>query len=153
MADLPWWQVFDDPALQALIREGIANNLDLRIASARVVEARALAGIAKSYLYPGGQRRLRRRPGEQKSRVGDPALNEDVVPDRTYNNIALNGTLSWEVDLFGRLRRGREAAVAQYLATEQGRKAVIVTLVGDIASTYFFAPRTRPAARDRPADA
>jgi outer membrane protein, multidrug efflux system len=137
MADLPWWQVFEDPALHALIREGIANNLDLRIASARVLEARALAGIAKSYLYPevnvgfGGT-------GEQKSRVGDPALKEEVVPDRTYNNIVLNGTLSWEVDLFGRLRRGREAADAQYLASEHGRKAVIVTLVGDIASTYFF---------------
>ena len=52
MADLPWWQVFEDPVLQALIREAIANNLDLRIASARVVESRALAGIAKSYLYP-----------------------------------------------------------------------------------------------------
>jgi outer membrane protein, multidrug efflux system len=137
MADLPWWQVFEDPALHALIREGVANNLDLRIASARVLEARALAGIAKSYLYPevnvgfGGT-------SEQKSRVGDPALKEDVVPDRTYNNIVLNGTLSWEVDLFGKLRRGREAAVAQYLASEQGRRAVIVTLVGDIASAYFF---------------
>jgi outer membrane protein, multidrug efflux system len=136
MADLPWWQVFEDPALQGLIREGIANNLDLRIASARVLEARALAGIAKSYLYPevnvgfGGT-------SEQKSRVGDPALKEELVPDRVYNNIVLNGTLSWEVDLFGKLRRGREAAVAQYLASEQGRKAVIVTLVGDIASTYI----------------
>jgi outer membrane protein, multidrug efflux system len=137
MADLPWWQVFDDSVLQALIRDGVANNLDLRIASARVLEARALAGIAKSYLYPevnvgfGGT-------GEQKSRVADPALPENIVPDRVYNNVALNGALSWEIDLFGRLRRSREAAVAQYLASEQGRRAVIVTLVGDIASTYFF---------------
>ncbi len=52
VADLHWWQLFEDPALQALIRDGIANNLDLRVASARVVEARALAGVAKSYLYP-----------------------------------------------------------------------------------------------------
>ena len=52
LADLPWFQVFDDPALQALIREAIANNLDLRAAVARVEEARARAGIAKSYLYP-----------------------------------------------------------------------------------------------------
>ncbi len=137
MADLPWWQAFEDPALHALIREGIANNLDLRIASARVLEARALAGVAKSYLYPEVNLGFG-ATSEQKSRVGDPKLNEETVPDRTYNNIALNGTLSWEVDLFGRLRRGREAAVAQYLASEQGRRAVIVTLVGDIASTYFY---------------
>jgi multidrug efflux system outer membrane protein len=55
VADLSWWQLFQDPALQALIREGVANNFDLRIASARVVEARALAGIAKSFL--SGDRR------------------------------------------------------------------------------------------------
>lgn len=137
MADVPWWQVFQDPALQTLIREGIANNLDLKSASARVAESRALAGIAKSYLYPDvgvgfGV------SGEQKSRVGDPTLTKEAVPDRTYNNWALNGSLSWEIDLFGRLRRGKEAAFAQYLATEEGRRAVLVTLVGDIAATYFY---------------
>ena len=52
LADIPWFQVFDDPALQALIREAIANNLDLKAAAARVEEMRARAGIAKSYLYP-----------------------------------------------------------------------------------------------------
>jgi outer membrane protein, multidrug efflux system len=137
MADLPWWQVFDDAILQNLVREGIANNLDLRVASARVLESRALAGIAKSYLYPDVNVGFG-YGAEQQSRVGQPALTEDKVPDRVYNNLVLNGTLSWEVDLFGRLRRGKEAAFAQYLATEQGRRAVIVTLVGDIASTYFF---------------
>src|SRR5690242_7438624 len=52
LADLPWWQVFDDPALQALVREAVANNLDVRIAAARVEELRARAGIVKSFLYP-----------------------------------------------------------------------------------------------------
>ena len=136
-ADIPWWKVFEDPALQGLVRDGIASNLDLRVASARVMESRALAGIAKSYLYPEigvgfGTRQ------EQVSRVGDPKASEAAVPDRTYSNWALNGTLSWEVDLFGRLRRGREAAFAQYLASEEGRRAVLVTLVSDIASTYFY---------------
>jgi outer membrane protein, multidrug efflux system len=137
VADLPWWKVFEDPALQGLVREGIANNLDLRAASARVLESRALAGIAKSYLYPDigvgfGTTQ------EQRSRVGDPKLSKEQVPDRTYSNWALSGSLSWEIDLFGRLRRGKEAAFAQYLATEEGRRAVLVTLVGDIASTYFY---------------
>ena len=137
VADLNWWQLFQDPALQTLIRDGVANNLDLRIASARVVEARALAGIAKSYLYPEVGAGFSTSQ-EQRSRVGDPKLSKEQVPDRTYSNWALTGSLSWEIDLFGRLRRGREAAVAQYLATEEGRKAVMVTLVGDIASTYFY---------------
>jgi multidrug efflux system outer membrane protein len=137
VADLNWWQLFQDPALQALIREGVANNLDLKIASARVVEARALAGIAKSYLYPEIGAGFGTSQ-EQPSRVGDPKLSKEQVPDRTYSNWALTGSLSWEIDLFGRLRRGREAAVAQYLATEEGRKALMVTLVGDVASTYFY---------------
>ncbi len=137
MADLPWWQVFDDPVLQGLIREGLANNVDLSIASARVLEARALAGVAKSYLYPdisvgAGF------SGEQVSRVGSPPVPKTASPDRVYDNGALVGTLSWEIDLFGRLRRGKEAAFAQYLATEEGRKGLLVTLVGDIASTYFY---------------
>src|SRR6267154_2713062 len=52
LADSPWWQVFDDPALQTLVREALANNLDLQLAVARVEEARARAGVAKSFLYP-----------------------------------------------------------------------------------------------------
>jgi multidrug efflux system outer membrane protein len=101
------------------------------------MESRALAGIAKSYLYPDigvgfGTTQ------EQVSRVGDPKASKEQVPDRTYSNWALSGSLSWEIDLFGRLRRGKEAAFAQYLATEEGRRAVLVTLVGDIASTYFY---------------
>lgn len=137
VADVPWWQIYADPALQALLREGIANNLDLRAASARVMESRALAGIAKSYLYPDigvgfGTTQ------QQQSRVGDPKLTQEQVPDRTYSNWALTGSLSWEIDLFGKLRRGKEAAFAQYLASEEGRRAVLITLVGDIASTYFY---------------
>jgi len=137
LVDATWWQVYQDDALAGLIREGIANNLDLRLAAARVVEARAIAGIAKSFLYPevgvgfGTSQ-------QQQSRLGDPKLSEEAAPDRTYSNWALNGTLSWEIDLFGRIRRGKEAAVAQYLASEEGKKALTVTLVGDIASTYFY---------------
>lgn len=137
VADVPWWQVYQDPVLQGLLREGITKNLDLRAASARVMESRALAGVAKSYLYPDigvgfGTTQ------EQRSRVGDPKLTEAQVPDRTYSNWALSGSLSWEIDLFGRLRRNRESAFAQYLASEEGRRAVLITLVGDIASTYFY---------------
>jgi multidrug efflux system outer membrane protein len=137
LTDMPWWQVFGDPVLQKLLHESIANNLDLRIASARVLESRAVAGIAASYLYPTiglgfGY------SGQQVSRLGEPPLPKDEQPDRRYNNWPLTGSLSWEIDLFGRLRREKEAALARYLATEEGRRSVLITLVGDVSTTYFF---------------
>lgn len=136
LADVPWWQVFQDPALQALLRDAIAYNLDLRLAVARVQEARALAGVAKSFLYPDINLTAG-YTGNQASRNSQPpgATREG---DRTYNNTSVAANLSWEADLFGRLRRNNEAAFARYLATEEGRRAVLVTLVSDVASAYFL---------------
>jgi len=119
------------------VRESLANNLDLKIAAARVLESRAVAGIASSYLYPTiglgfGY------SGQQVSRVAEPALPKEDQPDRRYNNWPLTGALSWEIDLFGRLRREKEAAIARYISTEEGRRGVILTLVGDVTTTYFF---------------
>jgi multidrug efflux system outer membrane protein len=137
LADTPWWDVFNDPALQKLVRESLANNLDLKIAAARVLESRAIAGVAASFLYPTvgvgfGY------TGQQISRLAEPPVSKEDTPDRRYNNFPLNGTLSWEIDLFGRLRREKEAAIARYIATEEGRRGVILTLVGDVTTTYFF---------------
>jgi multidrug efflux system outer membrane protein len=136
LADLPWWQVFDDPALQQLERDAIAHNLDLRVAVARVVEARALAGVAKSFLYPDVNATFG-YTGDQGSRNSQPPGAAQTI-DRTYNNTNLGVQASWEADLFGRLRRNNEAAFARYLASEEGRRAVLVTLVSDVASSYFL---------------
>jgi len=135
IADVPWWEVTKDPQLVALVREAIANNLDLRVATARVEEARAVAGIAKSFLFPdvgvtagyGAQ---------QTSRLSQPP--QGGADDKTYQNWDAGFTLSWEIDLFGRIRREKEAAFAQYLATEQGRRGVLITLVADVASAYLL---------------
>ena len=133
LADAPWFQVFADPDLQALIRDAIANNLDLRIAVARVEEARARAGIAKSFLYPtvdvAGGYSFRQISSD------DDDNNRNV--DTTSNSSNLGFQLSWELDLFGRIRRQRESAEALFLASEQGRRGVMVTLVGDVATSYF----------------
>src|SRR5262249_15211705 len=136
MGDLKWWQVFDDQALQALIREAIANNLDLKIAAARVDEARAVAGIAKSYLYPQvdaavgyGARQASNHPETPENPTGNDSTNQNVIG---------GFKLSWELDVFGRLRRQNEAAYALFLASEQARRGVLVTLVGDVASNYFL---------------
>jgi len=135
LADVPWWQVFDDPALQGLIRDAIAANYDLRIASARVVEARAQAGVAKSFLFPqigvaGGYN------AQQVSRLSEPS--QGTAAGKTYQNWDLGFQLSWEIDLFGRIRSQKQAAFARYLATEEGRRGVLITLVGDVASNYFL---------------
>ena len=135
LADTPWFQVFDDPALQALIKEAIGSNLDLRAAVARVEEMRARAGIAKSFLYPqiDGVANYSAR-GATNAQADNDNDNED-----TFHQSGTYGfQLSWEVDLFGRLRRQQEAAVALALASEQARRGVMVTLVGDVASSYFL---------------
>jgi multidrug efflux system outer membrane protein len=128
MADLPWWQVFDDPVLQALIRDAVAGNLDLRAAAARVERFRAEAGIAKSFLYP-------RVDGAATYTVQQ---NSGTLEGDVQQNAVYGFQLSWELDLFGRIRREREAAVARMLASEEGRRGVLVTLVADVASTYFL---------------
>ena len=136
LADTPWWQVFQDEALQALIRDSIAHNYDLRVAVARVQEARALARVAKSFLYPdigvGVSSSV-----NQISRNSQPPLLSEDDDDRVFPNTAINATMSWELDLFGRIRRDSEAAFARYLSTEEGRRAVLITLVSDVATAYF----------------
>jgi multidrug efflux system outer membrane protein len=136
LADAPWWQVFSDEALQTLIRDAIAHNLDLRVAVARVQEARALSGVARSFLYPEVNLNAG-YTGNQASRNSQlPGAAKDA--DRTFNNTSVEASMSWELDLFGRLRRNNEAAFARYLSTEEGRRAVLVTLVSDVASSYFL---------------
>jgi multidrug efflux system outer membrane protein len=135
IADSPWWVVVKDPKLQALIHEAVLNNLDLRIATARVEAARAQYGIARSFLFPevgvtAGY------SAQQVSRLSEPP--QGTAAGKTYQNYSAGFPISWEIDLFGRLRRGKEASFALYLATEEGRRAALVTLVGDVASTYLF---------------
>lgn len=134
IADTPWWQLTQDEVLISLIREALANNLDLKQATARVVEARARYGIARASLLPevgasGGY------TSERSSLLTDPSRGPF---DRAFNNYDASVLVSWEVDLFGRNRRSTESAEASYLATEEGRRAAIVTLVADVASAYLL---------------
>jgi multidrug efflux system outer membrane protein len=135
-ADLPWWEVFDDAALQTLLWDAVANNLDLRTAAARVEEARARAGIAKSFLYPQVDGTASYGLRVSSSTAKDNGLGEN--DDNTRQSGTFGVGLSWETDLFGRIRREHEAALAVVLATDQGRRGVLVTLVADVASAYFL---------------
>ncbi len=129
LADAAWWEVFDDPVLKALVDEALRNGFDARLAAARVQEARAQYGIVGSQLFPavdyqGGWNRQR--------------------PDRILNPSGSAQTrwtvevgFSWELDLWGRVRRLDEAARAAYLATEEGRRGVMLSLVSDVAIAYL----------------
>jgi outer membrane protein, multidrug efflux system len=137
LADLKWFEVFKDEQLQALIRTALQQNYDLRTAVANVEAARANLGITRSNQYPNvgasGALQLTRL-----SRDGSLPLPVDFVPsqNRNWGEASLN-LLSFEVDIWGRLRRATEAARADLLSADENRKAVITTLVADVATDYF----------------
>jgi outer membrane protein, multidrug efflux system len=135
LADLKWFEVFKDERLRELIRDARANNYDLREAVARVVAAEANLGITRADQYPeaglsGGATTLR------VARDGSVPLPSGVGQKRTFGGVAFN-LLSFEADIWGRLRRASDAARADVLAADENRKAVMMTLVSDVASAYF----------------
>jgi multidrug efflux system outer membrane protein len=136
-ADLKWWEVFKDPELQELVKTALQQNYDLRDAVARVEAARANLGITRSNQFPqvsaSGAVQLTRL-----SRDGSFALPSSFVSsqNRNWGEASLN-LLSFEVDLWGRLRRATEAARANLLSADENRKAVVTTLVSDVATAYF----------------
>jgi NodT family efflux transporter outer membrane factor (OMF) lipoprotein len=136
-ADLKWFEVFKDEQLQALIRRALERNYDLRDAVARVEEARASLGITRSYQFPnfgaGGAVEINRL-----SRDGETPLPPQFLPsqDRNFGTATLQ-LLSFEVDIWGKLRRATEAARANLLSADENRKAVITTLVSDVATAYL----------------
>jgi multidrug efflux system outer membrane protein len=130
LADLPWWQVFHDPALQALISEGLSHNYDLKAAIARIDEASAQVRIARADLYP--QVNYQAYASRQKTLV---PFEPPVYP--TYNTFGLAASAAWEIDLWGRVRHAADAASANLYAQEDVRRAVMLSLVSAIASGYF----------------
>jgi len=137
LADLKWFEVFHDEKLQELIRAALAHNYDLRDAVARVEEARANLGITRSNQLPqvsaSGSLEVTRL-----SRNGQFPLPSTFVANqnRTWGEAGLN-LLSFEIDLWGRLRRSTEAARATLLNAEENRKAVVSTLISQVAADYF----------------
>jgi outer membrane protein, multidrug efflux system len=135
IANVPWWELFQDEQLRTLITTALEENRDLKIAVERIEEARALYGISRSELYPsvdfnatGGALRF-----SEGSLMHTP---ETTNADKTKGLYALNVGLSWEIDFFGRIRRANEAARAELLGSEEGRRAVAIALVSDVARAY-----------------
>jgi multidrug efflux system outer membrane protein len=134
LADLPWWELFRDPVLQELTRESLQYNFDLRIAAARVEQARAQIGITRSFLFPQVNFSASGSV-QQVSRASEPP--QSFGADRTFRNLLLGFGLAWELDIFGRIQRETEASTAVFFATEQAQRAVLITLVADVAQSYF----------------
>ena len=137
LADLKWWDVFKDEKLEDLIRTSLVANYDLRDALVRVEAAHAALGITRSEQFPnlGISGNL---STTRFSRDGQLPLPASFVPsqNRTFGQATLD-LLSFEVDIWGRLRRATEAARANLLGAEENRKAVVTTLVSDVATSYF----------------
>jgi multidrug efflux system outer membrane protein len=129
LGDEKWWTVFQDEQLQQLIREALSTNYDLRIAATRVLEAQAVLGITRADQFPtitGGASASNLRIPRTKS-----------LPEIETSANQVNLSLFWELDFWGKYRRATEAARANLLATEWGQKAVISSLVSNVASAYF----------------
>jgi multidrug efflux system outer membrane protein len=135
LADLKWFEVFKDEQLQGMVRTALVRNHDLRDALARVEAARANLGITRADQFPTVDAGAN-VTSQRSSASGAFPLPEGVDQTRTSSTVALN-LLSFEVDVWGRLRRATEAARADLLASEENRKAVVTTLVSDVASGYF----------------
>ncbi len=135
LADLKWFDVFKDEKLQELINDAIAHNYDLRQAVARIDAARASYGITRSEQFPtfGASTDVL---NQRQSRSSAFDLPEPIKRDRSFGSLLLN-MLTYELDLWGRLRKASAAARSDLLATEEARFAVITTLVGDVATAYF----------------
>ena len=132
IADLPWWEVFKDSRLRELVQTALANNYDLRIAVTRIEQSRQIAAQARAQYFPFLNYGATASDGKNEFAGG-------VVPNegQTRGAFAAAASVAWEADLWGRIRRENEAVRAQYLATEQARRAVMLSLVSDVAQAYF----------------
>jgi len=132
MADLPWWSVFQDDTLQGLIRAAVANNRDLRVAASRVEQARQLSLQAHSQNLPSVVYETGVSGGQNES-LGSPAPQNG--PRQGTASILLQA--SWEADVWGRIRRSNEYALAVYMGSEQARRGVLLSLVSSVATAYY----------------
>ncbi len=129
LADVPWWEVFNDSALQGLIERSLIDSYNIRIVASRVEQARNSVGVTRADLMPQAS-----YTGQaQRGRFFNPAGNDNV----TGNNFLAALQMAWELDVWGRIRRSTEASLADLFATEDIQRGVILSLVTGVAQAYF----------------
>jgi multidrug efflux system outer membrane protein len=136
LADTKWFDLFHDDTLKQLVETALQQNFDLQIAAERVLEARAQLGVIQAARLPN----IDATGGFNLSRGSRIGANPFVPPanvslDTSYTQAGFS--LGWELDVWGRVRRLNEAARAQYLASEEGRRGVVTTLIADVTTQYF----------------
>lgn len=131
ITNMKWWDVYQDTTLQKLIRIAIDSNLDLSIAIARVDEAKAILGYNQANMFPFFDYSARGRASD----FGTGADQAGVA--FSQNSLSLLGNVSWEIDLWGKLRHANRAAYADLVATDEDRKSVYISMVAQIAELYF----------------
>ncbi len=132
--DAPWWKVYGDPVLDRLIEEALANNASVMLALARVDEARAALGATSAEQLPyvtASANRNRTRLSQRGATPLPPGF------DPEHNDTRVSADVSYEIDLWGRLRNATQAARAELLATEAARETVRIALTSDVAQGYF----------------
>ena len=132
LADLPWWDVFKDEQLKYLVQTALTNNYDLAIAVKRIEQSRQIAAQARAQYFPAGAYSVRASDGKNEFATVDPN-----APGGSKGAFIGVVGAAWEADLWGRIRRLNEAARAQYLATEEARRGVMLSLVSEVAQAYF----------------
>lgn len=128
-----WWRRFEDPALDALIERALADNLDVRLQAARIEEARARLGLARAEQWPTVG--LQAEAVRQRQPAASFGITGFEIPPR--NLVSISGVLGYELDLWGRLAREREAALAQLQGSLYARAAVRLGVIADVAVGYF----------------
>jgi multidrug efflux system outer membrane protein len=135
VANAAWWDAFQDPALSKLVADSVAGSLDLKAAVARVDQARAQYGVARSALFP----QLNADASGERLRASRTTFQGQSIPSgqQNYSLYDLDLSASYEIDVWGRLRRATEAARAQLLAGEEARRTIVLTLVTNVADAYI----------------
>jgi NodT family efflux transporter outer membrane factor (OMF) lipoprotein len=156
LADTQWFDLFHDDELKGLVTAALERNFEMRIAAARVLQARALYRITRGDQFPS----VTASADATAARVSEVGANAGIPAgaDRDVSYVQAGFSVGWELDVWGRLRRLSEAARAQYLATEDARRGVVTTLIADVTATYLalrgldleleIARRTRDVATD-----
>lgn len=131
LADSAWWEQFGDPVLDGLIDAALKENLDLQVAAARVDQYLGLLQTTRAEFFP------QLSAGASVSRTDDTDTGPFPGDSGPYNYYQGTVNASWEIDLWGRIRRANEAARAELLASEAGRRAVLLSLTANTASAYI----------------
>lgn len=131
ITNLKWWDVYQDSVLQSLIKKSIESNLDLMTAVSRVDEAKAILGFNQANMFPFLDYAGRARATDFGSTGSQAGIGFPT------NSFSVLGNVSWEIDLWGKLRHANRAAYADLLSTDEDRKSVYISLVAQVAELYF----------------